>query len=244
MTHLDDTSFAALQADPSAHAELLEHLAAGCEVCDDFLARHSDAFDGPVDAQLLSLAPTSPAPLDEVGWARLRRTLRAKPPRRWLTVAALAAGLVVAVGVGAWRTGVAEDDAQGLKGAAPHLELQAAVRTEGGRLERLVDASRVSSHATLVFRAQSSLDGVARVFVQRDGQAPEELGVVRVRAGLHPLSRDDGLLGFELSGESGPLSVWVVVGETPMTAQEAREALQSHGTDSLAVARVHLFVEP
>jgi len=243
--HLDAASFAALVADPKAHRALLEHVAAGCDTCDDFLAAHADAFDGPVDALLLTLAPPAAAPVDDLSWARLRRMMKApRPAWQWAAVAAVAAGLLAVVGAGLWKPTPVTD--AGVKGLAsvPRLELQAAVRAETGRFERLSDAAPVSSHAVLVFRAQSNVDGVGRVFLQRAGGAPQELGVVRVRAGLHELERDDGLLGVALSGEAGPVTVWVVVGEAPMNAAEALAALQSSGTPELAVARVRVLVEP
>lgn len=245
-THLDAASFAALRKDPAAHAALLDHLAQGCDVCDDFLAAHSDAFDGPVDQLLLSLAPRPAPARDDLAWARLQRRLRGKPaPRRWAfaAVASLAAVLAVAVGVGLLRPAAPTTDL-GVKGAGtPQLELQAAVRAGDGHFQALADGTRVPSHGVLVFRARSTVDGVARVFLQSGG-AFSELGVVRVRAGLHELERDDGLLGVDLAGEAGPVTVWVVVGESPMTAAQARSAVQSHGTPELAVARVHVFVEP
>lgn len=246
-THLDAPSFAALVKDPAAHAALLDHLAQGCDVCDEFLAAHADAFDGPVDQLLLSLAP-QPAPArDDLAWARLQRRLRGQPSsRRWVAyaaVASLAAVLAVAVSVGFLRPPAPQTDL-GVKGAStPQLELQAAVRAGDGHFEAFADGTRVSSHGVLVFRARSTVDGVARVFLQSGG-AFHELGVVRVRAGLNELERDDGLLGVDLTGEAGPVTVWVIVGESPMTAAEALSAVQSHGTPELAVARVHVFVEP
>lgn len=244
-THLDAASFAALVKDPAAHRALLDHVAAGCDTCDDFLASHADGFDGVVDELLLSLAP-APAPVrDDLAWARLQRRLRGKPSTgRWVAIAALAAGLALAVGVGVWRAKPDTTDV-GVKGAAtPQLELQAAVRADDGHFQALADASRVHSKGVLVFRARSTVDGVARVFLQSGSGAPHELGVVRVRAGLHELERDDGLLGVDLTGEAGAVTVWVVVGEAPMTAAEALSAVHSHGTPELAVARVHVFVEP
>ncbi|MEW6435445.1 MAG: hypothetical protein AB1730_28445 [Myxococcota bacterium] len=243
--HLDAARFAALLREPAAHDELLEHLAAGCDECDAFLATHADAFDGPVDALLFSLAPPAPPARDDLAWARLQRALRGPTPRhRRVAVVAVAAGVALAVGVALLRPHPPATDV-GVKGpGAPQLELSAAVRANEGRFEALADAARVSSHGVLVFRARSTVDGVARVFLQAGSGAPRELGVVRVRAGLHELERDDGLLGIDLSGEAGPVTVWLVVGESPMTAGEALSALQSHGTSELAVAQVHVFVEP
>lgn len=248
-THLDEASWAALTADPAAHAALLEHLAQGCDACDAFLARRVDAFDGPVDALLLGLAP-APRPRDDVGWARLRRALgvpgRDGPRAAWPWVGGVAAVLAAAVGVGLWLARPAPHaSSDGLKGpAAPALELEAAVREVDGRFVRLSDGARVSASAVLVLRAQASVDGVARVFLEAAGGAPRELGVARVRAGLHPLERADGLLGVSLADEAGPVTVWVVMGEAPMTTTQALGALQSRGAPALAVARVHVVVTP
>jgi hypothetical protein len=243
--HLTQARFSEMVQHPEAHAELLAHVAEGCEACDAFLAAHSDAFDGPVDALLLSLAPR-PAQRDDVAWARLRRTLkRPSSSRRWPLVAAVAAALAVAVGVGLWQSPPADDAGVGVKGVgAPRLELQAAVRGEGGRFEALAAGQRVPPGGVLVFRARSSVDGLGRVFLQRGEEPPKELGAVRVRAGVHELERDGGLLGVDLSGEAGRVTVWVVASEAPVTAAEAFTALQSGGTPEVAVARFEVLVQP
>ncbi|MEW5739998.1 MAG: hypothetical protein AB1938_13785 [Myxococcota bacterium] len=243
MTHLTPATFSELVKDPAAHPELLAHLAQGCEVCDAFLAAHVDAFDGPVDALLLSLAPRD-AVRDDVAWARFRRRfLRPAVQRRWAMLGAVAAALAVAVGVGWWWR--APVDETGVKGAVKAtLELQAAVRVEGGRFEALAPAARVDAGGVLVFRAQSNVDGVGRIFLQRGDGPPKEVGAVRVRAGLHELERDEGLLGVDLSGEAGRVTVWVVASAAPVTAAEALSALQSGGTSDVAVARIEVLVEP
>src|SRR5689334_5581079 len=98
MQHLDEQTWALLDAnDPLAVRHFAAHLSHPCETCETFLAGQQtvDGLDGTVDAQSL---PRIDAPLDEVGFARLRR--RQRGSQRWAVVAgAIAVAAVVVAGV-------------------------------------------------------------------------------------------------------------------------------------------------
>ena len=133
MQHLSPEALRALESgDAQVRAHFAAHLAGDCERCELFLAELEGPglLDGEVDRLLLSLAPPAAAPLDEVGFARIRRALRASPSRRWVgvSVGALAACFlaVVLVQHGAPVTDPAVTD-PGIKGQAPRMELELSV---------------------------------------------------------------------------------------------------------------------
>ncbi len=251
--HLTTETWKAMLADPDAHAAMFEHVAAGCEVCDAVLAATTDALDGQVDRALLSLQPRlQTQPLDELAWARFRKANRtssvapAASSGRFLAglVVALAAALVAIVSITPPTTSAAWN---GLKGSSlttgPALSLQTALRQKDNTFLRLDDGTRVSPSSVMVFRATSSIEGPARVFLQRGSATPVEVGQTAVRAGTFDLQNDTGLLGVTLEGEVGEVSVWVVVGETPFSQQAAVTAITSGVFNELGVARVRLTVE-
>lgn len=241
--HLTVETWKAMRAAPRDHQALLAHLEAGCDQCDEFLATQVDEFDGVTDQALLSLAPVSEAPLDELGWRRLNKRL-AQPPRRtalWAMGALAAAALLTVGGLalrhesGGWN---------GLKGSrGPALELAAARRKADNAFVRLDDGATLRNDSVLVFRATSTVDGPARVFLQRAHELPVEVGATELQAGTHELQNDTGLLGVTLEGEHGEVSVWVVAGETPFSRDAALSAIDSLGTPELGVARVKVHVE-
>jgi hypothetical protein len=224
MKHLDADALRALaHREPEAVAYFREHLAAPCEACEDFLATHEGPglLDGQVDALLLGLAP-KPAQqprLDEVGLARVRRGLRGPLPsaRHWgLAAGAIAACLLAVVVVPRMR---AEDPAvqqdtgwDGVKGPGGRIALELAVVARGadGSLRRLDPRSAVSDGDVLLLRYHATEAGTALLFQQRDGQAPELLGRFPLAAGTHDLAGAQGLAGVSLSGESGPVTLWLV----------------------------------
>lgn len=238
--HLDSATWAALQKDPKANAALIEHLAGGCDTCDEFIASRPE-LDGSVDRLLLALAPRAEAPLDEVGFMRLRRALR--QPRRF-AMAAIAAALFVTV-VGAWLASRPKPIDDGTKGPSqPQIELAAAVRTPSG-FSRVDEGAEVRASSVLVLRARSTIDGPARVYLERLGSGElVEIAQVGLRAGLHDVENEQGLLGVTLEGEQGPLAVWVVAGESPVSPESAVAAIRSNGSPGLAVARVQVRVIP
>jgi hypothetical protein len=158
-------------------------------------------------------------------------------------VLALAAGLVLAVGVGL----KVRSDApswNGMKGSrGPGLELTAARKRLDDGFARLDDGARLQKDAVLVFRANSTIEGPARVYLQRGNAAPVEVGETALRAGPQEIQTDTGLLGVTLEGEHGDVAVWVVVGEAPFTGDAALNAINSLGTPELGVARVRVQVE-
>lgn len=247
--HLTAASWAALQTDPASDRSLVEHVAAGCDECDQVIASQVDALDGELDRALLSLAPTAPQPLDEVGWQRLRKSLRAKSPtRRFFVVgAALAAMLSLFAARSLITAPAADSRPDGLKGSTgsqgPQLQLAAARKRSTDSFVRLDDGASLSAGSVLVFQATSTIEGPARVFLQRSNGAPLEVGVTALKAGTHELQTDTGLLGVTLDGEQGDVTVWVVVGETPFSAEAAISAIGSKGSADLGVAQVHVHVE-
>lgn len=244
--HLDGESWAKLQQ--QRDDELLAHVDTGCAQCDEFLA--TVGLEGEVDRALLALAPRAPS-TDELAWARFRRAQQAgqrrgSPTRR---VALAAAALLVLSAVGFVLTRPARRDDSpwdGLKGSDSRgrLELRAALKTGSGSLKPIADGAAVPSTAALVFQVRSSVSGPARLFIQRGDGAPTELTQVGLVQGAQELEQGDGLLGFALSGERGPVSVWLVAAESPMSAQTALEAIRLGGEAGVVVAKLRVDVTP
>lgn len=245
--HLDAQRWKALQErrDPA----LLAHLDQGCETCDAFLESVA-GLEGEVDRALLALAPRSPS-TDELAWARLRRSQRARP----LTRFAAAAAALVLIGAGTWAVLPPPPDSKpdpGLKGSAhARLELRAALKASNGTLTAIADGAKVSSSSALVFQVRSGVAGPARLYVQRGAAAPVELAQLGLVEGAQELEWDGAdesgepgkhLIGFSLAGERGPLSVWLVASEGPSSAEAALAAIRAGGGDGLAVAQVRVDV--
>ena len=232
--HLDAARWEALQKTPDP--ELLAHVEAGCDVCDEFL-NSLPSHGGEVDRALLSLAPRAPS-TDELAWARWRRRQRA--PRR----AAAAAAALMVLSAAAWALW-SEQPAKvntGIKGSGrAQLELRAALRSPEGTLAIVDDGAKVSASAALVFQVRSGLAGPARFFVQRGEGAPVELAQFEVSEGAQELEAERGLLGFSLSGERGPLQLWLVVSETSISSEAALHAIRD-GDSDVSVAHVRVEV--
>lgn len=240
--HLDDATWQRLWSDPASARAMVEHLREGCEVCDAFIATRPE-LDGEVDALLLALAPRS-APLDEVGWRRLRARL-GKERRSVAAFVALAAGLVVLVGgTLVVVTGARATTEPGVKGSGrSFMTVVAARQLASGAFEQLSASGRVPKGSTLAFRVTSPVDGPARVFLQRGRELPEELAQLRIRAGANQLEQESGLFGVNLEDEQGQVTVWVVAHDGPFDAAQALNAIASDVTP-LAVGRVEVLVEP
>lgn len=240
--HLDDSTWQRLWSDPASARSMLEHLGEGCDVCDAFIASRPE-FDGEVDRLLLSLSPKT-APLDELGWRRLKARL-GKGQRSSVALIALAAGLAVLVGAGLVLVrGTSAVTAEGLKGdGRVFMNVVAARQLESGAFEQLPSSGRVPKGSTLAFRLTSPVDGPARVFLQRGKELPEELAQLRVRSGVGQLEQDTGLFGVNLEDEQGPVTVWVVAHDTPFDVAKALDAIASSASP-LAVGRVEVIVEP
>jgi hypothetical protein len=218
--HLDAARWRALQQKPDP--ALLAHLEEGCERCDEFLGTVPgyEGLDGEVDRALLALTPRS-ASTDELAWARWRRRQRA--PRRALAAAAA----MTALSAAAWAFWPAPQPVtSGLKGSGrAQLELRAALKSSEGSLAPVDDGARVPASAALVFQVRSSFAGPARFFVQRGEAAPVELAQFQVVEGAQELEAERGLLGFSLSGERGPLQLWLVACEFPFSSEDALRAI-------------------
>lgn len=239
--HLDAARWAALQT--KRDDALLAHLATGCDECDAFIAALPD--DGEVDRALLSLAPRPPS-TDELAWARFRRQDRRAPPSRKVVFAAAA---LVLLGVTALAFSPAEKNDvpyTGVKGGTHgELELRAALKSSGGVLTPVDDGAAVPSRAALVFQVRSTVAGPARLFIQRGDATPVELTQLGLVQGAQELENgEDGLLGFSLSGERGPVSVWLVAAEAPTSVETALEAIRLGGENGVVVAKVRVDVTP
>ncbi|MBL8922165.1 MAG: hypothetical protein JNJ54_25170 [Myxococcaceae bacterium] len=240
--HLDDATWQRLWKDPASSGPMLEHLKEGCEVCDGWIAARPE-LDGEVDRLLLALSPRE-APLDEMGWRRLRARL-GRERRSLAALIALAAGLLVLVGASlSVRSMLRVPTDDGVKGSGRVLmSVIAARQLPSGDFEQVPPNGRVPRGSTLAFRVTSPVDGPARVFLQRRREAPEELAQVRVRAGANQLEQESGLFGVNLEDEQGAVSVWVVAHASPFDVAEALKAIASDSSP-LAVGRVEVVVEP
>ena len=232
--HLDPARWQALLVTPEP--ELLAHLEAGCDLCDDFLAS-VPGLEGEVDRALFALAPRPPS-TDELSWARFRRRHRA--PRR-LFIAAAALALLASA---SWALFPAAEPSSGIKGSGrAQLELRAALGASGGALTLVDDGAQVPASAALVFQVRSNFAGPARFFVQRGASAPVELAQLGLVEGAQELeASDDGLLGFSLRGERGPLQLWLVASESPLPAEAALAAIQSGASEGVALGHVRVEV--
>jgi len=102
VSHLDARRWRQLLAGqlPETEATALRaHLGQGCDLCEQLIAELAaqgevDALDGVADDALLELGEVQAAPvLDEVGFARVQRSLRRPARARWLGMATAAAAI-------------------------------------------------------------------------------------------------------------------------------------------------------
>jgi hypothetical protein len=160
-----------------------------------------------------------------------------------------AAAALVLLGFGALAFAPAahvEQPYAGLKGGTHgELELRAALKSSGGTLTPVDDGAAVPSRAALVFQVRSTVAGPARLFIQRGDGTPVELTQLGVVQGAQELENgEDGLLGFSLSGERGPISLWLVAAESPTSPETALEAIRMGGENGVVVAKVRVDVTP
>jgi hypothetical protein len=241
--HLDAERWKALQL--QRDEELLKHVAEGCEACDAFL-EGLPGFDGEVDRALLSLAPRAPSTAADLeAFKRLRRSQR-KPRRLGLWAGAgvaLAASVALAVASGALRPAAQWTGEKGTASTA--LQVRAAIKSSEGTLTPVDDGARVPQGAALVFQVRSTIAGPGQLFLQRGEAAPVALTQVGLVQGAQELERgSEGLLGVSLQGEHGPVSVWLVAAEAPMSQERALEAIRTGGTAGVVVAKVRVDVTP
>ncbi len=158
---------------------------------------------------LLSRLDTTAAPLDEVGWQRVRRNLKPRRSPAWVAVPlAFAATLAIWVAFPA-----APEPDSGLKGTGTtQLELSAAARSPDGTIARVEDGATVAERAVLVFRYHSNVSGPAHLWMRRGQAEPRLLGIVELESGTHELTRSGDVVGVSLEGEVGDVAVWMTPG--------------------------------
>ena len=261
MKHLDDDAMKLLEAgDAAARAHFASHLSAPCEECEAYLmsVERPAMLGGAADAALTTRPADDRAPLDEEGFARVRRAL--KPPRlrpispgRRIRVAALAS-LAVAAAAGIAVVAITrpgpdatpfDPGPAGVKGATGlTLELQAAHRSSTASLQRVERGAALPADGALILRYYATDRGGAWLFAQR-GNRVESLGAFNLEPGLHPLRLKNGdIASLPLEGEAGEL-VLILVG-TPgrmLTLDEARQAVEDRRSTPFASARLELRVE-
>jgi hypothetical protein len=239
MEHLSPEALRALESgDARVREHFARHLAEDCETCEHFLAQCEGPglLDGQVDRLLLSLAPPAERPLDEVGFARIRRGMRAPGlSRRWVgvSVGALSACLlaVVLVQRGAPGSGVSEPGASapGIKAQAPRMELELSVaaRDSEGALRRLDMGDQVPEQDVLLLRYHATEAGTALLYQQSGAGEPQLLGRFALQAGTHDLAGEAGLAGVGLQGERGPVRLLLVgvPADSPVQEEQVRAAL-------------------
>jgi hypothetical protein len=233
--HLSLEALRALESgDAQVRAHFAAHLAEDCERCERFLAELEGPglLDGEVDRLLLSLAPPAAAPLDEVGFARIRRALRAPTSRRWVgvSVGALAACFLAVVlvqrGAPVSDPGVTDP---GIKAQAPRMELELSVaaRDSEGALRRLDMGEQVPEQDVLLLRYHATEAGTALLYQQSGAGEPQLLGRFALQAGTHDLAGEAGLAGVALQGERGPVRLLLVgvPAGSPVQEDQVRAAL-------------------
>lgn len=245
MEHLDANSLEALlKREPAAMAHFQAHLANPCAVCEQYLL-DEPRLDGVVDTLLLGLSPSVSPVLDEVGFARLKRSLRPARSSVGLVAAGLAAGLLIAVSVGQLRPGAPDSDPAGLKGRIRiQLDLRAAVRAADGQLTRVDPDQLVAPEGVLLLRYHATEAGAGQLLVQRGNGPTEALGAFSLEPGTHDLSLADEVQGFSLAGENGELTLWLVAtpGVEPPSLGMAKKVAAGVEPGSAAVGRLHLRV--
>lgn len=245
MTHLTPARLKALLASTEPDAELLAHLEAGCETCEAVLAA-SPLLDGEVDAALLALVPR-PAVSDAPPWRGEAPASRPAKRRSPLAAVALAAAALVAVVLAPRLFSTSTPQTEGgVKGvdAPVGLSVQLAVQRGDAGFEALADGATVRAGDVLIVRADASRAARGWVLLQRGDGPAEALEAVSLPAGAHVLERDLGLLGVSLDGESGPITVWVVVGDAPLSRERAVSGVESPSPSPLSRAGLRLNVLP
>ncbi len=221
--HLDSKTWHAFlegALDPGARRALADHLEAGCDTCEAFLADAAtrgevDPLDGVVDDALYGLAPSEPL-RDDLAFERIRREVR-RPAR---TLTRVAAGLVGAVAAAAAvallvvQTGqpVTGPGTSRLKGhaTAPATRLEVyRAGAAGTALTPVAPGSRVPVGSTLVFRVHLDAPGCVQLWRRDHGPEPLLDAPVCLPAGSHVLEHQGATLGLPLA-KAGTLDLWLV----------------------------------
>jgi hypothetical protein len=258
MRHLDDDAVRLIEAgDAEARAYFAAHLSAPCEVCETYLvgAEGPGMLGAAADAALAARSGDADAPLDEVGFRRVRRGLKgartaARPEWRVRVIAmgGIAAALIAVFAVLFSRPASQDSElGPGIKGAARALtlELQAAHQSGAGALRRVDSGEVLPASGALVFRYSATERGGGWLFVRR-GDRVETLGAFGLEPGTHPLRMQNGdAASLPLDQEAGELIFYLVgaAGRSP-TLDEAQQAIEDPRSSRLATTRLEVRVGP
>ncbi|RKI01098.1 hypothetical protein D7Y15_36615 [Corallococcus sp. AB030] len=253
--HLDVESAKQLERrEPEAVRYFAEHLSHPCETCEAFLARDDaepDALPGlnALADEALVAASGRPVRENAVGWARVRRKLRA-PQRAWLTggLGAVAAAILLALVVrpGAGGPGSVEPPSQRIKGTAPlALELTAAARLPDGEVRAVAADAVLPPEAVVLLRYHASESADALLVREAPGVPPQVLGRHALTPGTHDLRDGEDLAGVSLEDERGPVTLVLVAWPHGEQENAALEAVRVSGQvpPDAAQARLRLKVE-
>ncbi len=252
MEHLDRNAVQALlRGDPDAFARYGAHLDTDCEQCDLLMMEEDVApeLDGEVDRALLELSPPAEAPLDQLGFRRLQRTIGAeKRAKLWPAIPAIAAVLVVgAFGVSAMQRAPGPVDEVGIKGTRRiAVELQLAMQTEDGQLRRVESGEALPAGAGVVLlRYHATENGTATLVRQIADEAPEILGTFELKPGTHDLASGEGVAGVPLPDTRGKLRLWLIAVPSTSHAPEmqALKAIEAESDSPFTTAGVELEIE-
>lgn len=231
--HLDSPTYDALLSGtmpPEEARSLALHLEGDCEQCEAFLVerREIDAMDGPTEAALAHALPPPSGAGNDLEFARIRRALvAARPGRRRLVVASLAASLVLAGVAGMLGVRAGRSEWDGAKGHRPHpipVRLRFLEMGEGGQIQKGISGEPVGSATRLLFEVEAGQPAnVALVRVSPAGET--ELvwrshlatGRTQVTAGGRPA-------GYPLRGLAGSQRFVLVASDGPLEPSRATSA--------------------
>jgi hypothetical protein len=244
------------ELDPSEAKALAEHLAADCEVCEDFLAARAtaDAADGLVDRALFRLASVADPREqgNDLEFERIRRRIRRGGAVRFLRLGAVAAAVLAA---GALTFEVARHEErvekrsalEGVKGMASQaipvrLRFVVVHPSETGRppeLEKGVSGAVLDPLSALQFEVEMSRPGHAalvRVGPRGDldlfwTESFSRPGPVEVSLGGRPAA-------YPLAGLSGPQRVLLVASPEPLTRERVVAAARALAPPARAAAEI------
>lgn len=217
---------------------LASHLEGPCDECEAFLASTpgTDAYDGAVDAALLTLAPPCPvAAGHDLEFSRIERAVRVRSRRRWLPALGAAAALAMAGLAGLLVMRPPEhppwDGTKGASAQAVPLRLRFLVVTPavGGPpvLERGIDGQEVSAAASLQFQVELGRPAYLVLARAGAGGAAEVFLSTRLGAGRHVVTLGDRPAAYPLASLSGPQRFLSLASEEPIGPGDADRAVRA-----------------
>lgn len=260
MMHLTADTYRALLAGalPGAEARALaEHLDAGCEVCERWLAEHpaADSIDGEVDRTLVSLPEPGAGAGNDLEFARISRQLpgRPAPRRRWTAGLAVAAVLVMGGLAGLLLRAPPRDAWDGVKGSEAQpvpLKLRFVVLRPGPgsspEIEKGVPGQAVPSEASLQFQVELGREADV-VLARAAGGSVEPFFHARLPAGRTVVSVAGQPAAYPLARLAGAQRFLALAAEQPVEPADvdraARGAAAASGQGqpiSLDVIEVHV----